>query len=433
MAFDVDLVSFDSPNSGGTPQTTTPISSLSFTSKAILSLTSTLAADGGTGGARFAMGISDGIGSAHNFSVASGTTNGSATSIASRSQRNTRSIIHLNQNIPGCTLEASTNAFNSNGFDINWAVPESTSDIPGTIRKILSLCLGGSDITNIKAGEFLIPTTTAESGYISVGFKYDLLILISAGFSTAPPSGTGNARLSFGLSTGVGNGVASGYGSIDNAAPTAARYQRTDKPLIHVSGDASKRWEGTITTNDSTGFKVTMSTAAPDTDYCFYIAIQGGQHKVGSFLASTGGGSQDVTGIGFIPKGVLLMSVNDIARTTPQNNCKFGMGMGISSSKRGCSALADKTAATSNCSTYLDRANLLRLITENGGSPTTDSACDLSSFASDKFTISWGVTPAVQTEILYWAFGDNAPAPPVPNPPQRLFITREVPHRKRYV
>ena len=68
--------------------------------------------------------------------------------------------------------QASISLFAVNGFSLNWTQHD------GNAQTIHYIALGGSDITNVKAGDFQTSGSPSVD-YTTVGFQPDFLMFIS--------------------------------------------------------------------------------------------------------------------------------------------------------------------------------------------------------------------------------------------------------------
>ncbi len=126
----------------------------------------------------------------------------------------------------------------------------------------------------------------------------------------------------------------------------------------------------------------------------------------GNFQKSTGGApaSQAIIGLGFTPKVLFLWSTLEDSFGSFVSECEMAHGMttGASQSFSVCMAVKDGigTAAKRRCGT--------KLLTLIDSTPTLLAECDLTSFDSDGFTLSWTTNNLLLYKICYLALGGSA-------------------------
>lgn len=120
------------------------------------------------------------------------------------------------------------------------------------------------------------------------------------------------------------------------------------------------------------------------------------KYKIGSFTASASTGNQSITGVGFKPKKLTLMNLNDSASNAVQS---VGVTDGTnqfsvtSAARNGFTAQTD--GDTAKC--YLTKS------INAGGTFSTDAAANIVSFDTDGFTVNW--TTAFAHTVGYIAEG----------------------------
>jgi hypothetical protein len=130
--------------------------------------------------------------------------------------------------------------------------------------------------------------------------------------------------------------------------------------------------------------------------------------KVGQFAKSTGAATvaQAVTGVGFRPSLVILWTAGETADATFQadNHQAIGATSGASESGAISQSVRDNTSATVAGHTAARvAAKALTLVHHD---QTLRAECDLTSFDSDGFTLSWTTNNAVATIVHYLALRD---------------------------
>ncbi|MGH9910337.1 MAG: S8 family serine peptidase, partial [Nitrososphaerales archaeon] len=126
--------------------------------------------------------------------------------------------------------------------------------------------------------------------------------------------------------------------------------------------------------------------------------------KEGTFTKTTATGNQNVTGIGFKPKALLLFTTRQATQgTTDIYNLAFGFSNG--SSSRSIGVQSNDNAATSNAGRAFG-TQALRIL--SSGTPTVTAQANVTSFNSDGFTLNWTTNDSTASIIHYIALGGNA-------------------------
>jgi len=258
----------------------------------------------------------------------------------------------------------------------------------------------------VKKGSFNAPTSTGNSAVTGVGFTPKALILWGSAANTAGFIDT----MSFGMgfSTGTSNRKAMAAASDDSAgvanSNSGARYADLAITILS-SGTPTVGAEADFVSFGADGFTLNWTTAAAGKDYVIhYIAIGGAgvtNAKASVFTASASTGAQAVTGVGFQPDCVLLMGTESTAlgNKGPGAEASFALGMAVSSSQRGTSALGERDAqATTNVGVRQSAAQVLYGLVAGAGTAT---AGDFTSMDADGFTVNWSIAAA--QEVVYLA------------------------------
>lgn len=318
--------------------------------------------------------------------------------------RNDACIDYVNSGL-GTDGRADLVSLDADGFTINWSTTDATA------RLVNFIAFAGSDITNVKVGTFTTSTTTGNQGITGIGFQPDSIIFPSLYGSTTALSNAVNTAnrnsIGFGISSS-NRGFSVSRNQNNGSTEFAGRYQRTDKIWALFSGtSAALVTEGDLVSMDSDGFTINWTTNSGSARINFYVAIKGGQFKIGTFNQSTSTGNQTVTGVGFQPSGVILSSVNAASSSSLQTPKRFSFGAASSSSARAAiwNGVADG-GTTSLVSQSLNQAKVLEMLTES--TPTLTTSADFVSNNSDGFTINNTTTDATAREVLYFAFGSIA-------------------------
>lgn len=290
-------------------------------------------------------------------------------------------------------LLASFDAFTSDGFQFT----------PGTntagIVKYGYLCLGGTDITSVKCGTFS-SGTVATTVSVNCGFQPSIIILVAAGQrSTSGNTNSGNATPLFGVWDGTNYATTS---MEHNASAYSATRYSTTKIIRGGWNSGATVAEATISGTSGSGFDVLWSVA-PSTDTMIgYIAIAGGiRAKVGAITQATDGtGTEAYTGVGFQPEALVLFGPNLAAESTTTAKMAFGVASSTTARWSTANSHTDTgTTFTADKNWYTNRITQSVL----DGTPTQESAADLTSFDSNGFTLNYSVNDNVARNIYYLA------------------------------
>lgn len=364
----------------------------SFTPKAVFIWssygTSAAFADGWT----FSMGFTDGTTSLSTCSAASD----NVAAQRSNSNRSTSLVRVINQSGTALRVGAFV-SFGSGQFVINWTTAPATSEI------FHFIAFGGADLGAV-AQDMIFDDTSALSR--SSASLADLTgVLGLAGITAAG-----------GMSTSIGWWVPQSDGTIDQGTACAQirdnlnpsvnrRYQRTDQyksmfTTASLFGAAARDIFGDI-----------FSVATTNSSYFNpSIAFGGIAMAAGSGLQPTSTGTQAISGLGFSPKAVLIVSVGQTAQTTAQTEARFSVG-GADRTRQGHAVAGSLDAVTpSVCVTNEDTSHVISCITPNAtaASSSTHAQASMNSIDSDGFTLNWTTADATQREYIWLAFGDAA-------------------------
>jgi len=318
----------------------------------------------------------------------------------------------------GNTTVGSVSALGADGFTFNW-----TTIARATKNEYM--CFGGADITNAKVGVLTTPLSgaTGTVAYTGVGFQPDVLIFFG---NAQPTSGTTAAT---GYNQGIGFATsASNQGCLANLSKhgvtpmQAKHYQRGDNAacfaLIDNGTTTNVGLQGTLTTMGSDGFSINWTTvaAAQASLKLNYVAIKGGNWKVGSFTTPTTGTapvSQSTSGVGFQPTGLFLASGCGTAATTVQAHNHTSLGAGSSSANYLGGFTADNDAVATSQTMNINKTSPAKIasmytVVANEANSTVKAEAGLSTLDADGFTLSWTTRDANAYQLLYLAAGSTA-------------------------
>ena len=294
--------------------------------------------------------------------------------------------IHTQGAALGTFFAADFISMDSDGFTVNFTTANATA-------YIVNYCaVGGADLTNVGMVSFTSPGSTGNNSQNGVGFKPDCIIFI----------GGGGATTFEGL--GIVSSTAKRGANSSNFSGVHGRYQRTNQAYVEINS-VDKRLEADLVSFDSDGWTLNFTTVNATTSTIYGFCFKGGQFTVDNILQKTSTGTQQTTGVGFLPKGLILTTVLNTALTTINTTREaWHIGAASDTTHRGVVISAAQTRGV----TALDRANIYKSLSD-ATNPSVQAAADLSSFDNDGFTLNYGTADATAREILYFAFG-SAPS-----------------------
>lgn len=366
-------------------------SAASFTPKAVIIWTAGRTASGFGDGWTFQIGISDGT----NTASAETSADDNVAAQRSRSLRSSSRIAEL-INPAGTVLRAGTlSSFGSGQFVINWATA------PATSEKFHYLALGGSDLNVLHTINRMDQVRTASATVD------DFVACISSG---------GYAALAGAIATMVGWFVLDDDGTVDQGVATpfirdnvnpsqTKRYQRTSHNKAVFNGTGS----GFVLDGLQDHIGLALAATVNDSNLFAHDLLLGGiSAAAGSGLQPTSTGTQAISGLGFSPKCVIILSVGQTAQTTAQNEARFCMGA-ADRTRQGYQIAGSSNNVTPSVSvTKYDTSKVIAAISPNAtaASSTTDAEASINSIDSDGFTLNWTTADATQREYLWIALGD---------------------------
>ncbi len=306
-------------------------------------------------------------------------------------------------------LSADLVSMDSDGFTINIGTTSGSAYIVNYIA------LGG-DISNAFLGSGTSPTTTGNKSYTGVGFQPDCLLLWSERSKTTETREGSNVGIGYGI--GLARTATEQFTSafrVEDALTTSSADRQRRTHAFYFAASTSGGVEiSELVSLDPDGFTLNWLYVAGSERWFYYLALRGGAYRVGTFNQPTSTGTQGITGIGFAPRGVMLLSALINSGSISAANMRGCIGAASGPTARGSIWFGDADAQAFTVSDQaLDRARVLKFLTE--GTPTLDAEADLASLDSDGFTLNWTTADANARQIEYLAFGDGA-APSVSIP-----------------
>lgn len=408
MALDVKKLSFAANTSTGDQV----VSGVGFQPKAVLFWGNRLTATGYGTGLGFFFGAA--TSSSQRWAMSIYSDDAAASSNTGRHSSDTACISILLTGTPTQDAIADFVSFGSDGFTINW------SDAPASAWLIHALCLGGSEISNAFAGDDLSDTVVSTQAYTGVGFQPTFLLFGSISIATIGTL-TANANLCIGMaSSASAEGVTAFRDRDAQPSMAVAQRQRSDfsiQMLSNSAGGASAAAD--FVSFDSDGFTLNWSTVDAAAPPFFYLALKGGQHKVGIETQALSATTKATTGVGFAPSGLFVTSAGAITNTgVDQTQARMTVGASDGTTEGHTWIQSLDAAADSDVDSRTVTDKVLGMSTQPS---TTSAEADLQSFDTDGFTLNWSTADAVAREFVYWAFGGHpsllyqAPVGPPPS------------------
>lgn len=297
--------------------------------------------------------------------------------------------------------EADFVSMDADGFTVNWV------DTDATAHMINYFAIGG-DITQAAAGKFQLNTATGNQSISGIGFQPDVVLLGSVCGTTE--GANDNALMSIGLCKSSGSQWVLAATSDDNsAAGRAWSSMRTDRCFTTIQIDGTLAEDAEFVSQDLDGFTINITDAGL-ARWTYYLALKGGQHSVGSFISPSGNGGQTYSGIGHVPKG--LMVASGIDTTTGIVN-SIGQAIGFTSGVGAESEILTVDVFDADPMNNFHELQRDQLIKWRDTTETIIAEATLSGFASDQFSLSWTGVTVGSIRVLYWSLGD-APSTGLP-------------------
>lgn len=299
-------------------------------------------------------------------------------------------------------FEADFTTFTSDGFTVN------LSNSPSVALVIHYLAIGGSDITNAKAGSMTIPTPTGAFSITDPGFQPSMAL-----FAYTFADGTG-MKFSLGITDGTTTLNAHVGNPNSNTVVASHSFQGVGALTGSATNAATLDMDTRFTAFTSTGFDLSNTDGPGVSTTAFYLAIKGGVWKVGTETEGTTATARD-TALAFTPTGLLLIgegAASDATYNTTRNGI-YTIGASDGTNE-GCiwggntDAHVDSPAYKRHDVTRAYWAATPTTVTPGVTTPpTTVNEAD-SSLAPSKFTLTW-TSAGSSREFLYLA-GGNTPS-----------------------
>lgn len=385
-----------------------PVTGVGFQPKALIFFAGNLTADGNGAGGMQALGFA--ASSSQREAVASALDDGVGSS-NSGIDLATACIVLLTDGTPTVDAIADFVTMDVDGFTINW------TDAPASAVKINYIALGGSDITNVEVGNWTGPTTAGipkDHPKTGMAFQPDMVLFAPARNVTATGTAVTGANGLSGFTKfgGTFQQVGMARATPDASTTNNRQYERIDKALVSVSTVLAL--EATAVSFNSDGWTLNFTTVATSSVLIPYLAIKGGQWKFGSDSTPTATGSQVKSGIGFVPRLLMVFGLFSSASTSLGVNVSSNEGVGAASSAAAARAISLGVASTGLVAK--NRAADAKIISAIDSGLTLRQEASVTSLDADGWTLNFTTVQGTAREYLWLAAGEVS-SPPVNSTP----------------
>lgn len=300
--------------------------------------------------------------------------------------------------------EADFTSFGSGEFTINW------SNAPAAAWVVHFIAIGGAGVT-AHVGAGTLATSGATQGYTGAGFVPELVLF--AGLGSTGVAGADSIQLGA-ICLGASDGTNSAMTMIGEdagvSAMTCVQYQKSGAVLVGSNSTSiGLNYEADLDSMDADGFTLSVSDL-PSADADFgWLALAGGDFKVGLETQKTSTGTKATTGVGFKPAGALFVSGSEAANGTFDATVNSTLVVGASDGNREGVTWGgqDDGNANSVAKSNYGITKSLRMA-DAGASPTTLAEADFATFDADGFTLDWTTADGTAREFWWVAFGPAA-------------------------
>lgn len=297
----------------------------------------------------------------------------------------------------------------SDGFTVDFVTAYTGANI-----KFMSLCLKGG---SYKVGNFNKAGSTGYQSRSGVGFQPKGLVISGWG-GTGGSGPSTNAESFLGAASSAASVKGMNVSDQDGKTTTVAQGYQSDSILTMVSMVTASTLDGqaSFASFDNNGFTLNWTTNWADTNpVVCYLAFgdsvvedaaldAGTKVKVGSFLSAITTGPQQITGVGFRPKAVILYSVGVVGNGF-STHFYATMSFIAAGGRWSASAGADPYSPTRTARAQASRA-FMNVYDAGGTSPTFWQEADDMSFDADGFSLNWlAYTSPAARVINYVAIG----------------------------
>lgn len=325
---------------------------------------------------------------------------------------------HDAANVIACTTtaDATDGSADLQSFDADGQTLEITDQFTTDLR-VQCLALGGTDLTDALVVQFSGPGANGNQDTTTVGFQPDALVLLSSIQDVA--SGTVQnftGQVVLGVATGPSNQGVVALTDADNVGTSqTSRYTYGGECLASCDFAAANiERRATFDSFLVNGFRLNWLEFNSAGFQYFALALKGGRFAVGHCVTSTTINTTiPVTGLGFAPSGLWLMSAAaaEDVQDTSRTQATLALGAATSPSNRACqSVVSEHAVATAVCASSTREDACLQLL--NSGSVSA-GVVDVQSMDTDGFTLIMDVADVTTTKyVTYLAVGSVPAAAP---------------------
>lgn len=379
------------------------VTGLGFLPKVLLLWTAAATADGFSDGYHYAFGAT--TGAAESYSVGSAAVDNAAdTNTSKRHAAKALTIIEWGESL---LAECDLTSFDADGFTLSWTTNNASAYI------IHYMALGGADLTNAKAITWVSNTSTGNQGVTGVGFQPDCVLHFTMFSSAAVPTsaaGGTESLLGIGIMDGTLQWVNSVYSRDGRAAGSA---QRVSDDSICSGGNSStstSNYRFSFGSMDADGFTVNKAQSGNDAKY-FSLCLKGGDYHVGVITKSNSTDvpvAQAVTGVGFLPEGVLMLGQKRNSKgTTGIQGIYQAVGASDGTNNHSVFGIDQEGADPTNTAV---RDSVSVMYSEADAGQTVSCEGTISSLGADGFTVTWTTNDAAANYLYYFAFAGGSAA-----------------------
>ena len=413
MALSAAVITIQAPAATGS-QT---YSSIGFQGKVAIFLHSAASTSGGVtnAGAHGGYGAADGT---SQWAMLWGADDLAASSNTGQDFRTTACVVMLSGGTPTVAAVASFTAFTSTGFTLNWTQTSSGAQV-----KVL--VMGGADMTNVKVGTGIFPTTNVSNAAgPTLAFQPSWLITCGGYQSTSATSGV-QSHSPIGFAANYASTITqAAYQYFDqdaqNTMSTALSTSTTACLVTCAAASVTTPITAVLNSFTATGWTWTWSNTAATANMQYgYIAGAGGAVKVVTDTAATTNTTKVTSGVGFTPTagvfaGTRQTTAANLIASLPDNTALLTVGVVASNANGSMVQFSMDANGTSQTKRRIGSGGLQysRFTSATGTTPATIGAGGDATFTlqADGWLAVW--TNVAGTAHLYTGlvFGDTPAA-----------------------
>ncbi len=377
------------------------VTGLAFQPKAVLAFYNNQTATGTAADAHIGVGMTGTA--AEDLSTYFNSLDNAATSDIMRSVLNTA---FWKTTVGGATTARVTGtmtSLNSDGFTINTTANVTSAQMP-------YLAIGGSDVTHAAAGQVNMANSTSNFSVTGLAFQPDIVFLSVILLAV---NGTANNNNSFSFGVAHSSGVWCSAVKSQNGQATMntsrAFYDNLCAVVLQSTGDTAVDEVG-FSAMTSDGFTLTHPVNSGGTYLINYLAVKGGQWKVGNLSQPSSTGNQSVTGMAFQPVGTLFSHAGFETANTVTSTARMGIGGATGTGDERAIWMGDQDGAANAIANqrYVTDKVIAMYAEATSAGATVLSEADYVSNNSDGFTINWSTADATARKVGYVSFGSNS-------------------------